>query len=95
MAWTPEPNESLSDEHRNKGIMIGDGIIKADGSFWRLPQNLKYFHIGRRFGHHFRPHSASYLLVYCPAVYTSAAHLMGTAYPGSAFTYSSLLGCVR
>jgi hypothetical protein len=32
--WTPEPNESLSDEHRNKGIMIGDvGIIKADGSF--------------------------------------------------------------
>ena len=32
--WTPEPNEMLPDEKRDKGIMIGDvGIIKADGSF--------------------------------------------------------------
>ena len=32
--WTPEPNERLPDEQREKGITVGDvGIIKTDGSF--------------------------------------------------------------
>ena len=49
------PIESTEYDRHSAGVCI----------FWRLPRNLKYFHIGRRFGRHFRPHSVSYLLVYC------------------------------
>lgn len=32
--WTPEPDDNLPDEYRNKGVSIGDvGIMKPDGDF--------------------------------------------------------------
>ena len=43
------PIESTEYDRHSAGVCI----------FWRLPRNLKYFHIRRRFGRHFRPHSAA------------------------------------